>query len=273
MDNTTQAPVNEFFARGIVKATGTNPYGSRYLLLVVQDRRNNTMHIDITIDKNVNTIIQPKDRVTVQGYFRGFTFADDVTKKQTYVSFLCATSITKSVPELSLRFPGVEGFFYPDSAFRAFLSGKVEEAIYTDKEKHWGLMRISTMGGGSDKRPSLVEIRYFCGNKSKLPAYDYVPGDIICTRLSINTPERKRRNGEMYYYQNLYVEDIGYLDKMPRKDAEPAVHIPVALDLGLTRPDFDDNTLVKNEAADMMAQLTGSDDDLSGAPEGDQDLI
>lgn len=208
--------VNEFTARGIVLETGSTEYHRKNLTLLVQERRNNTLKLDIALEPGIGDGIQKKDRVIVSGYARGFEFHNDALNKDSEVMYLAGTAVEKETTELEKRFGENLGNFYPEPVFRSFLSGKVMEVIPAEGKSPWAKLKIETRGGGTDLRASRVVIRYYTGGR--LPVFDYQKGDVICARLSAYTPEKENKSGKLVRYQNLNVEDIAYLFRVHRKN-------------------------------------------------------
>lgn len=227
----TQTPdyVNEFFARGIVLSIERGKFGSRVLTLLVKERRNE-LRMDISLENGVARGIGRKDRVVVYGYTRGFSYHNESLNKDSNIMFFAGTKVERETPELAKRFGNNLGLFYPEPVFRSFISGKVVQVVERNEKNAWAQLIVETCGGGKDLRASRVIMRYYTAGQ--LPLFDYKEGDIICARLSANTPERKMNNGKTFRFQNLIVEDIAYLFKMPR-EMEPQKAPAFDIDLGL----------------------------------------
>lgn len=207
--------VNEFTARGIVLNIGYNEYHKRVLTLLVRERRDNTLKLDINLEKEIGRGIYPKDRIVVSGYTRGFTYHNDALGKDSEVMYFVGTAIEKETTELSKRFGGEIGTFYPEPVFRSFVSGKIVNIVPPTDKNAWAKITVKTSGGGSDLRASNVILRYYTGGR--LPVFDYQEGDAICCRLSAYTPEKEMKSGRIIRFQNLNVEDIAYQYKVQRK--------------------------------------------------------
>ena len=242
--------VNEFVVRGIVRGVEKNEHSGRTLRLLVKERRTQ-LELRITLNRGIGYNIGKKDRVVVRGYTKAFTYHNDVLKKDSYVMFFVATEVKKDQTELSLRFGKGLGQFYPEGVFRAFVSGRVE-SIEEPNEKNWAKLTIETCSGGEDLRPSHIVLRYY--NGSRLPFFDYKIGDIICARLAAFTPERQIGDGKPFFFQNLIVEDIDFLEKMPR-DKEKELR--TAIDIGL--PEITEEEFAAKEA-EAVAEETFADD-------------
>ena len=247
-------PVNEFVARGIVQFIGRSNFGGRVLRLLVKERRN-TLTLNLSLEEGVARGIGRKDRVVVKGYTRAYSFHNDALDKDSSVMYFVATDVKRDTPELAQRFGENMGLFYPEPVFRAFISGRVTEAI-TLKNGAWGQITVETCGGGRDLRPSFVVLRYYMGGR--LPVFDYEPGDIICTRLSAFTPIKKSDKGREYIFQNLVVEDIAYLDKKNKQKGASAQGDVLPVDLGLEADveTVSDEELMQQE----LAALAGDDE-------------
>ena len=206
--------VNEFTARGIVLSIGRSTYHKRVLTLLVQERRNKVLKLEINLEDGVGKRIDTKDRVIVTGYIRGFNYHNDALGKDSEVMFFVGTDVKRETTELSKRFGGKIGTFYPEHVFRSFVSGKVVNIVLPTDKIAWAKLVVKTNGGGSDMRASSITLRYY--TNGHLPIFDYQIGDVICCRLSAYTPEKKLPDGTTRIFQNVNVEDIAYLYKAPR---------------------------------------------------------
>lgn len=210
-DNFT--PVNELFVRGKVVKIEKGEHGPYELTMISKIRRKEPLTLSFTLDRDCGVKARPKDVITVTGYTRAFTRHNDILQKDTETMFFVATGMEKDLPELSKRFGEGYGHFYGEGVFRAFLSGTVVKAERVGE--NYGRLTIQTCGGGSDSRPSYPVLRYFLG--SRLPSFDYRPGDVVAVRCSGSTPAGKAKTGgKDFFFQNLIVEDIDYLYKVPR---------------------------------------------------------
>ena len=225
-DNFT--PVNEIFARGKVLKIGRGEHGPYEMTLISKIRRKDPLTLTFTLDKDCGVRAQERDVITVKGYTRAFNRYNEILQKETETMFFVATGFEPDVPELAKRFGDGLGHFCGEGVFRAFLSGTVVKAEKMSEK--YGRLTIATCGGGSDPRPSYPVLRYFLS--PYLPAFDYRPGDIVAVRCSGSTPQGKpRRNNKEFFFQNLIVEDIDYLYKVPR--GVQSVEVAPSVDLGI----------------------------------------
>ena len=242
--------VNEFVIRGIVRGIEKNEHNGRTLRLLVKERRTQ-LELSVTLNHGIGYGLSKKDRVVVQGYVKAFSYHNDVLNKDSYIMFFVATDVKKDQPELSMRFGKGLGQFYPEGVFRMFVSGRVE-AIEEPNERNWAKLTVETCSGGNDLRPSHIILRYY--NGSRLPFFNYKIGDIVCARLGAFTPEKQTDDGKSFYFQNLIVEDIDFLEKMPRDNDKK---IMTAVDIGL--PELTEEEFAKREA-EAVTKGTFADD-------------
>ena len=224
------APVNEVFVRGSIESIERNDYGNRVMTIVCLVRRGKEpLKLDFVLEGNVGRGFGRKDRVLVTGYTKAFTYHNEALQKSSEVMYFVATNVEKDKSELEQRF-GVKGFFYPEPMFRAFIAGTVVKVVKPDSRK-WARLTVETCGGGHDLRPSYTTLRYYAAGK--LPLFDYLPGDKVAVRCSAYTPEKTISNKKVRRFQNLIVEDIAYLERVPRAndDQKPKMSDPFSFGL------------------------------------------
>lgn len=195
-----EGTVNKVYATGKVIGTGKDRRGYSAITIVIRGRK--PAVVRFVVDR-----LDPKigigDNISVEGYTKAYSYHNEIQNRWTTIQYFVATSVKKNPTELMDVF-GVQGRYYKESNFRAYVKGEVTNTIDT-RDPNWGKLTVKVDGVGEDKRPSYITMSYY--KSTHLPPFDYERGDVVCVAASISTPQ-KELEGRTVNFENIVIEDI-----------------------------------------------------------------
>lgn len=206
-----KTPVNELFARGVIRRFKTE-HGGRFTFELVVAGRRSTSILNIRTSPSVTEGLTSGDHVVVFGYVNGFRVYNERLQKKSEVINLEATEVLKDEGELMQRFGIETGRLYQEPECMAMVSGKLIQVVPPQTGK-WAKLVLETCCGGDEIRPARLPLRYYAG--SWLPPFDYLVGDRVAVKLSCYSEKKQYSGGREFTYSDLVVEDIAYLERQP----------------------------------------------------------
>ena len=202
--------MNKVTATGVLVRTGKGERGYAEMTLMVKRKSDKKpAFIKFVLDTILNPKIQLKDVVTVDGFIRGYQYMDEKGVWRTEQYFV-ATKVDIAKGEMEEVF-GVKDHFPPKYDFKFYIEGTVRSVRQASED--WKSLLVALKG--SKEVPDIIKmtvknnIRFSNNNEY----HEVRKGDEIVARLSVWTPQNKKKKGEIVRYEDLIIEDFAITNR------------------------------------------------------------
>lgn len=189
--------------------------------------RNNVgtyIHFAYGKDLDVPTNITIGSSVDIVGHVEGHVVQNDVWGGSSYLQYMVADKIKKASTQLEAAFPGIcdgKGFAILAPCINAYFMGEItnikksnHDGDNSGSSRVWTRLRLKV--GGSDARPSVVEMQY--SSNMRVNDVEIKVGDTVCvSALVISTQKITKGNTVPRSFEDIIVNDIAVIESVEQK--------------------------------------------------------